>query len=336
MEVTAVWHEAFYMHEPDTHHPENPSRLDLALQGARLGGARVERLECLGDPWRAYRLVHEEAYLDRIRLALEEASLYGTVWLDPDTYVSEGTGDALSALACTATTMLERAGAGRAHLVLGRPPGHHAGRSGAALGAPTLGFCLLNTAALLAASLEGSLVFDFDVHHGNGTQEILGRLGVPHVDIHQDPTTIYPGTGMPWEAGPSGTWYNIPVPPRARDDILLDALQQAFSLIQAHSPRTLIVSMGFDGMDGDNAFASLKAGPRFYYEAGALLSSLGVPVIAVLEGGYGKGLVEGLAWFVRGLRGEEPPPPANGESPGDLWAWYRRLLARAHWLPGQA
>jgi len=337
LQVSAYWHRAYMLHDPENGHPENPGRLRLALEGARSAGTRPVELGCEGDPWKAYSRVHDPHYLGRLARAVEEARIQGSpVYLDPDTYVSPGTLEALSGLACAGETLLGEAGPGRALLLLGRPPGHHAGVAGAALGAPTLGFCLLNTAALLAASMPGAVVFDFDVHHGNGTQEILGPLGVPHVDIHQDPATIYPGTGYPWEEGPRGSWYNIVVPPGSGDDIMLDALGHAARLIEGLGPSAVVVSMGFDAMEGDNYFAGLRAGPRFYYEAGRVLDGLGVPVVAVLEGGYGRGLVEGLSAFIAGLRGDPPPPGDPSTSPPEVWERYRRLLEASHWLPGHA
>jgi len=337
LKVDVYWHKAYILHDPGNGHPENPRRLQLALEGARRAGIRPAELGCEGDPWRAYARVHDSEYLERLARAVDEARLYGyPVYIDPDTYVSPGTLEALSGLACAVERLLGEAGPGRALLLLGRPPGHHAGVAGAALGAPTLGFCLLNTAALLATSIPGAVVFDFDVHHGNGTQEILGPPGVPHVDIHQDPATIYPGTGYPWEEGPRGSWYNIVVPPGAGDDILLDALGHATRILVGLEPRAVVVSMGFDGMDGDNYFAGLRAGPTFYYEAGRLLARLGAPVVAVLEGGYGRGLVEGLSAFIAGLRGDPPPTGDPTTSPPGVWERYRRLLERSHWLPGHA
>ena len=328
MPLTVFYHGDFLLHDPDPYdHPESPERLYAALRGlesSRIAHAMVE--PCQGDP-RLYAEVHDRGYVEWV-LSLEPG--VEPVWIDPDTYYSRGTRRSLERLACAATMAVEAVEEEGPVLILGRPPGHHAGRSGPALGAPTLGFCIFNTSALLARLLSRKgrvAVLDFDAHHGNGTQEILWDEPTLHLDIHQDPATIYPGTGYPEDTGRAGGKVNILLPPGAGDDVGLRALELASQLMEEYDPDYLVVSAGFDGMEGDNLMVSLRLGPHFYYEAGRLAARI-ERVVVMLEGGYGRGLLEGLSWFLRGLAGSPGPQGAPRGSPGGVWERYRELEAR--------
>ncbi len=328
MDLTVFYHRDFLLHDPSPYdHPEAPERLHSALRGLESSGASYTVMEpCRGDP-RLYAEVHDQGYVEWV-LSLEPGE--EPVWLDPDTYYSRGTRRSIERLACAATMALEVLEDSGPAAIIGRPPGHHAGRSGPALGAPTLGFCIFNTSALLARLLarRGRVaVFDFDAHHGNGTQEILWDEPTLHVGIHQDPATIYPGTGYPEDTGRAGGKANILLPPGARDDVGLKALELASQLLSDYDPDYLVVSAGFDGMEGDNLMVSLRLGPHFYYEAGRIARGAG-RVVVMLEGGYGRGLVEGLSWFTRGLLGLSPPEGASRRSPEGVWERYRVLEAR--------
>ncbi len=327
MAPTVFYHEDFLLHDPSPYdHPEAPERLYAALRGLEESGVPRRIVEpCRGDP-RIYGEVHDSGYVEWV-LGLEPGE--EPMWLDPDTYYSRGTRRSLERLACAATSAVDLVDSGPV-LILGRPPGHHAGRAGPALGAPTLGFCIFNTSALLARLLSRRgrvAVLDFDAHHGNGTQEILWDEPTLHVDIHQDPATIYPGTGYPEDTGRAGGKVNILLPPGARDDIGLRALGLARLLLEEYDPDYLVISAGFDGMEGDNLMVSLRLGPHFYYEAGRVASAAG-RVVVMLEGGYGRGLVDGLAWFLRGLHGLPGPAGSPGASPEGAWGRYRALEAR--------
>jgi acetoin utilization deacetylase AcuC-like enzyme len=309
----------FYEHKPWFNHPENPGRLKTivaALKRSRLWElfdtkpAPPNRDETLA------LLVHEDSYVREVKLA----SKHGRYMLDPDTYVAESTFEAALAVLASTVEAVELVSRGfyRLALVLGRPPGHHAGRNGPAMGAPTLGFCIFNASALASKLLADRgyrvLHVDFDLHHGNGTQEILyDEPRVVHLDIHQDPSTIYPGTGWPWQTGEGeakGTKINIVLPPGAGDDAFEKAIEVFEALVAELNWHFdyLVFSAGFDAYSGDG-LGLLHATTSTYTTIAHRLLELVKPrgVIVVWEGGYSIGLERGSVAFISALLGHEPP-----------------------------
>ncbi len=317
--VRAYFGDVFYRHRPSGFHPEHPGRLDSVVAGLKRCGLR-DRLELVeprpGGRDLALR-VHDEDYVELVERACRSAP----VMLDPDTYVSEGTCEAAYAvLGSVADAVSYCLGASQCRvLVLGRPPGHHAGVSGAAMGAPTLGFCIFNASALAAVLLADAglrvLVVDFDLHHGNGSQEILYRdPRVVHLDLHQDPSTIYPGTGWPWETGEGearGTKLNLVIPPGCGDDCYMEALGYGLELVErmGHRFDAVVFSMGFDAYQGDGLAASMRVTSHGYHRIASTVLERVKPriVVGVLEGGYTLGLERGLPGFVSALLGLEDP-----------------------------
>ena len=322
----------FYMHAPPRPHPEGPWRLDEAYRGLGEAGVLAYASERPAPPrGRARRellRVHDESYVALV----EKLSSRGRGWLDADTYVNAYTFDAGLAVASAVLDALDAVLRGEGPvLVLARPPGHHAGRYGAAMGAPTLGFCIFNATALAAVRAADLgyrvLVLDFDLHHGNGTQEILYRdPRVVHLDLHQDPATIYPGTGWPWETGEGearGTKINIPVPLLAGDDVYQWLLEQGMELaLEAlgGTPDLVLVDAGFDAYSGDG-LGALELTTNTYAWIGWLLRRLTSKVLVVLEGGYSQGLRRGLPAFAATLSGVDAAPPLEDEtrSPHRVW-----------------
>ncbi|GBF09870.1 conserved hypothetical protein [Aeropyrum pernix] len=336
MVLKIVYHEDFLEHSPDPYdHPENPSRLVEAVRGLEESGV-YKHLEAVTPPVGdvgLYTRVHSPAYLRHVLSTAES----GLDWLDPDTYVGPGTLAALKRLAGASVEVYNIVRDGGEALLLGRPPGHHAGIRGRALGAPTAGFCIVNTAALIARMLSEhgkTVILDFDLHHGNGTQEIFyDDPDVYHVDVHQDPTTIYPGTGFPEDIGEGdakGTKINIILPPNSGDDIYVSAARLALGILERLEPDYIVVSAGFDAYRGDNAFTVMRGGTAMYYLIGSELSRLARRgVAAVLEGGYGVGLRRALPAFAAGLANlENPYPDAEETSPPSVKRMYATGLKR--------
>jgi acetoin utilization deacetylase AcuC-like enzyme len=161
-----------------------------------------------------------------------------------------------------------------------RPPGHHAGRNGAALGAHTRGFCYLNNIAIAVKHLgKPTLILDIDGHHGNGTQEIfLGDAKVMYISLHRHPH--YPGTGAVSEAN----CLNFPLWGDCGDEAYLETLDRALGMVDIGRFEVVAVSAGFDTSIGD--LASLGLTEKGYREIGKRIAALKKPTFFVLEGGY--------------------------------------------------
>ncbi|MEM2105670.1 MAG: histone deacetylase [Candidatus Bathyarchaeia archaeon] len=161
-----------------------------------------------------------------------------------------------------------------------RPPGHHAGKSGRALGAYTRGFCYLNNIAIAVKHLDKpALILDIDGHHGNGTQEIFqGDKNVTYISLHRYPH--YPGTGSFSE----DNCLNFPLQADCGEKVYLETLARAVRKVDASKFEVVAVSAGFDTYAGD--LASLGLTERAYREIGKIIKGLMKPTFFVLEGGY--------------------------------------------------
>lgn len=161
-----------------------------------------------------------------------------------------------------------------------RPPGHHAGSCGRALGSYTRGFCYFNNMAAAVRRLgKQTLILDIDGHHGNGTQEIfLGDEKVTYVSLHRHPN--YPGTGAVSE----GNCLNFPLWADCGDEAYLKTLDEALSKVDLNGVEVVAVSAGFDTHVGD--LASLGLTEKGYRGIGKRIASLNRPTFFVLEGGY--------------------------------------------------
>jgi len=180
-----------------------------------------------------------------------------------------------------------------------RPPGHHAGRSGAALGVYTRGFCYLNNIAIAVKAIgKPALILDVDGHHGNGTQEIFqGDEKVVYVSLHRYP--YYPGTG----AYSEGNCLNFPLPADCGEQRYLETLDQALGIVDVGRFEVVAVSVGFDTHLGD--LASLGLTENSYRKIGERIAALKKPTFFILEGGYvGAKNGKGIDQFLRGYEGE--------------------------------
>lgn len=303
-----LYSEVFKEHKPLTYHPENPERLELAIVGLRESGLWRNVREPPEAEVEELLRVHSEEYVERIR----ELSKTGFSFVDPDTYVSPATWaaalKAFGAAVETARLALKRKDI---YLALVRPPGHHAGRRGRAFNAPTLGFCIFNNSAGAALEIKDALgdavVIDFDVHHGNGTQEIFWEdKNIVHIDIHEE--GIYPGSGKIYDVGgkgAEGSKVNVPMPHYSKDDDYIFAWREmVIPTLENIEPKVVVVSAGFDAFRNDG-LATMELTERFYHFAGASLSKSSLAV--VLEGGYSVGLRKGLPAFVSGYLSREAP-----------------------------
>jgi acetoin utilization deacetylase AcuC-like enzyme len=161
-----------------------------------------------------------------------------------------------------------------------RPPGHHVGRNGAALGVHSRGFCYLNNIAIAVEKIgKKTLILDIDGHHGNGTQEIFQQnRKIVYLSLHQSPN--YPGTGDFTE----GNCINFVLPPDAGGQLYLKTLDKAVDMVDFGKVEIVAVSSGFDTHLGD--LATLGLVERDYWDIGKRIAKMGKPVFFVLEGGY--------------------------------------------------
>jgi acetoin utilization deacetylase AcuC-like enzyme len=305
-------------HETGPFHPERPERVPAVLDGIRAAGLAdaVVPLPLRQATEEELRRVHTHQYLRM----LEDFCAAGGGALDTDTVASTGSWTtALRAAggALAAVDALIENGEGVA-FVAHRPPGHHATADQA------MGFCLLNTVAVVAGALlqrgERVLVLDWDVHHGNGTQGIFwDEPGLLYVSTHQSP--LYPGTGeVTATGGPSarGLTLNIPLPPGATGDVVLHAFDDVVApAVEEFGPTWLLVSSGFDAHRSDPlAHLALSAGD-FGEMAARAMEFVDRPgrVLVVLEGGYDLAALSASAGAVlASVLGQKyrPEPPTQG------------------------
>jgi len=270
-------------------HPERPQRIRATLERLRNQAELPLQWAAPGEVTEEELLrAHSRAHLQRL-LEPRDFDL-DTAWLPG---IAEHARRAVAAT-LTATRQALR---GDCTFSLMRPPGHHATRDRA------MGFCYLNNAAVaaLTARAEGIsrvAVFDFDVHHGNGTEDILlDQPGTLYVSVHQHP--CYPGTGTQHR----GTnCRNYPMPPATPPDDYRQALLQALDDLRRFQPGLLIISAGFDAYVRDPLARQLLEAEDFHW-LGRQIRALGCPTASLLEGGYSRDLPDLIFAYLKGLHG---------------------------------
>ena len=285
--VTAVYtHDDCLGHVTPDGHPERVGRMLAVERG--LAGLDVARLAApIGEDADVLRC-HPARYLARVRAAVPEA---GLVQMDGDTFLSPGSlNAALRAVGgvCAAVDAV-MAGEARNAFVGCRPPGHHAERETA------MGFCLFGTVAIAAKraldhhGLSRVAIVDFDVHHGNGTQDLLwDEARCLFVSSHQMP--LYPGSGAMEERGAHGQIMNIPLKAGTGGQEMWRVWEPALERVLAFSPDLILISAGFDA-HRDDPLGGLKwRDTDFSWLTGAICGvadeCCAGRVVSVLEGGY--------------------------------------------------
>ena len=307
MNVALYTHSSCLEHDPGPDHPESPARLRAVLDALNDPGfAALDRLEAPRATREQLARVHRAELIDSI---FDHVPQHGWYRLDADTVMSPASVEAALHAAGAVCAAVDNAIAGRHQrsFCAVRPPGHHATPTAA------MGFCLFNSVAVGAAQAlaVGGLVrvaiVDFDVHHGNGTQDIFcNDPRVLYASSHQSP--LYPGTGARSEEG-SGNIVNVPLPPGAGSCEFRDAYERiVLPALDSFAPELVMISAGFDAHRLD-PLANLNLDADDYVWITEHLVKLAQRhaqghVVSSLEGGYNlNALRESVASHVAALLG---------------------------------
>lgn len=265
-------------------HPERPERVRATQAFLKETHGEWEWREFEASPEEALLRAHSHSHLHRLEVPER---------FDEDTAFHEGIAGLARSATGAAMAAMDAALVGERAFSLMRPPGHHAEREQA------MGFCYLSHAAVCALEARARgiarvAVWDFDAHHGNGTEAILlGVEGTRYVSCHQHP--CYPGTGVVSREN----CLNFPIAPNESVERSMEQVRASWEAVLAFQPELVLVSAGFDAYELDPLTQmSLRASD--FREIGSWLPQCGVPVAAILEGGYSEDLPQLVEAFLAG------------------------------------
>lgn len=285
----------FEKHKTPVGHPESPMRIRKIIEEYNNSTLKdkINLLKPSKAPEEYVTLVHDPNHVNYIKTLCK----LGGGAITADTNVSEETYDVALYAIGTAIKAAELAIRNREgfHFTAIRPPGHHATKDF------SKGFCIFNNIAIVAKYLKvyydmsRIAIIDFDVHHGDGTQSIFyDDPSVLYVSLHQDPRTLYPGTGFPEEIGDGegeGYTVNIPLPPGLTSNGYMRVFSEIVEpIIKQYKPDIILVSAGFDGHHDDN-ISDMNLQVETYWHLGKRIHKLAnecsiKAIVSVLEGGY--------------------------------------------------
>ena len=287
MKTGIITTDTYLNHDTGQGHPERADRVSVVIENLKKNKKLIWKKPLKFDT-KYLKIAHESDYIDEVENSFPKKGLH---FLDGDTIVSPGSRQASSDAVASIITAIDSVQNKEFKNVFCpvRPPGHHAEKDKA------MGFCIYNNVAVGAHYLIDKYKFnkiaiiDFDVHHGNGTQNIFyDNEKVLYISTHQYP--FYPGTGANNEKGKHDNILNIPLPAGTNSEEYLVAYEHVLKKLKEFKPEFLLFSAGFDAHQ-DDPLAQFKLSSKDFYDITkrtlkVINKSINNKVVSILEGGY--------------------------------------------------
>ena len=287
MKTGIITTDTYLNHDTGQGHPERADRVSVVIENLKKNKKLIWKKPLKFDT-KYLKIAHESDYIDEVENSFPKKGLH---FLDGDTIVSPGSRQASSDAVASIITAIDSVQSKEFKNVFCpvRPPGHHAEKDKA------MGFCIYNNVAVGAHYLIEKYKFnkiaiiDFDVHHGNGTQDIFyDNEKVLYISTHQYP--FYPGTGGINEKGKHDNIFNIPLPAGTNSEEYLNAYEHVLKKLKEFKPEFLLFSAGFDAHQ-DDPLAQFKLKSKDFYDITkrtlkVINKSINNKVVSILEGGY--------------------------------------------------